>query len=135
MSTAVGFSIHTGWAVAVGIVDAPPRLLDRARIELADDKHTRFIYHAARERPEDAARMLQAAGKVVRERAQQAFTQLQETCGRDLVWAVAPAKRTLPELKTILGSHPLIHAAEGEFYRQAIIDAGRALNLPVVALA
>ena len=47
--------------------------------------------------------------------------------------AVAVGTTRVPqELATILGSHPLLHAAEGELYREALADAAEAAGLPVV---
>jgi len=39
--------------------------------------------------------------------------------------------RPLPGLREILASHALIHAAEGEFYRDAIIAAAERIGIPV----
>jgi hypothetical protein len=39
--------------------------------------------------------------------------------------------RPLPELPAILASHALIHAAEGEFYRDAIFKAAQRMGIPV----
>jgi hypothetical protein len=41
----------------------------------------------------------------------------------------------LPEaLDSILASHMLIHSAEGDFYRRAILDASKTLNLKLVVV-
>ena len=40
--------------------------------------------------------------------------------------------RPLPPLAKILASHALIHAAEGEFFREAFSKACQSLNLPVI---
>jgi hypothetical protein len=42
--------------------------------------------------------------------------------------------RSLPALEAILASHALLHTAEGEFYRQALVEAGEHCGLPVVGL-
>jgi len=39
--------------------------------------------------------------------------------------------RPLPGLREILASHALIHAAEGEFYRDAIVAAAERIGIPV----
>ena len=39
--------------------------------------------------------------------------------------------RKLPELEAILASHALIHAAEGEFYRDAVATAAARIAVPV----
>ncbi len=42
------------------------------------------------------------------------------------------AGRPLPPLAKILGSHPLLHTAEGQFFRNAVIQACQRLKLAVV---
>jgi hypothetical protein len=42
--------------------------------------------------------------------------------------------RPLPSLEKILGSHPLIHTAEGEFFRDAVKKACDALKIPITAI-
>jgi hypothetical protein len=44
------------------------------------------------------------------------------------------AGRSLPELQKILASHPLIHTAEGEFFRQSFRRAGERLKLEVTGI-
>jgi hypothetical protein len=127
----VGFSIHTGWVAAVVVAD-PAALLDRRRVELAD-RADRFVYHLAAERG-DAERRIRDVARVAHERAEAA---LRELCARHAVAIVAVPrpKRALPPLAEILRSHPLLHTAEGELYRRAVEDAGRAVGLEVVTPA
>jgi hypothetical protein len=42
--------------------------------------------------------------------------------------------RNLPELPKILASHPLIHTAEGEFFRQSFRGAGEVLGMQVIGI-
>jgi hypothetical protein len=42
--------------------------------------------------------------------------------------------RPLPELDEILGSHALIHTAEGEFFRHAFRQAFERLEIPVTGI-
>jgi hypothetical protein len=42
--------------------------------------------------------------------------------------------RPLPSLAKILGSHPLIHTAEGEFFRHAVRKACEGLKISVTAI-
>jgi len=44
------------------------------------------------------------------------------------------AGRTLPSLSDILTSHPLIHTAEGEFYRNAVRKPCEHLKISVAAI-
>jgi hypothetical protein len=130
MRAAIGFSVHTGWAAAVVLTDAPS-VLARFRIDLATTEHdARFVYHAAAERGRAAERIRKAAA-LARGHAEAA---LRAAIAAHAVGVAAlPAsKRVLPELATILASHPLLHAAEGELYRLAIAEACAALGLLVV---
>ncbi len=42
--------------------------------------------------------------------------------------------RPLPALEKILAAHPLIHTAEGEFFRQTASQAFESLHIPVTAI-
>jgi hypothetical protein len=42
--------------------------------------------------------------------------------------------RPLPDLKEILASHPLIHTAEGEFFRQAFRSSLEQLRIPIAGI-
>jgi hypothetical protein len=42
--------------------------------------------------------------------------------------------KPLPELAKILAAHPLIHTAEGVFYRVVLLRACEAINLPVTGI-
>lgn len=44
------------------------------------------------------------------------------------------AGRPLPPLAKILGSHPLLHTAEGQFFRNAVIQACQRLKLTVAEI-
>jgi hypothetical protein len=47
---------------------------------------------------------------------------------------VLSAARPLPDLEEILGSHALIHTAEGEFFRHAFRTALERLEIPVTGI-
>lgn len=66
------------------------------------------------------------AGEALREAIQEARRHNKEVVSCVILLA---AGRTLPELPKILGAHPLIHSAEGEFFRQAFRRAGEILGL------
>jgi hypothetical protein len=44
---------------------------------------------------------------------------------------LAGSGRPLPRLEAILASHPLLHTAEGEFFREALSQVGEKCGLPV----
>lgn len=132
---AIGFSVHTGWAVAVA-VSSDRELLLRERVELFDDPY-RFAYHAAAKEPSKARQFIGHA----EEKALAGATAFLERArdevlaGRALQVALAPPKRALPPLESILRAHPLLHTAEGELYRVAIARAAEKLGLEVLAPA
>jgi hypothetical protein len=137
MRAAVGFALHTGWAAAVALAGTPPRILDRRRVELAEEKHdARFVYHAASEAPATAERMIAQALDSARGRALAALHEMRQTLPEfSLLVALRPPKKVLPPLPMILKSHPLIHLAEGELFRRAIAEAAEKLRFPILTLA
>ena len=139
---ALGLRAHSGWAalVAVGGPAAAPQVLDRRRIEMADDPEARQPYHAAEELPLAAAQaLLDRLARVARERAAAglgaALADLR-TDGYDVVGAIVltASGKTLPGLESILASHALIHTADGEHFRDALAFAAKQHRVPVVRI-
>jgi hypothetical protein len=137
MRAAIGFSVHTGWAAAVAVGGPKATVLARERVVLADSDYGRFVYHAARETPAFAKEMVKESRQVAERRGAKALKQLVAELGdHDLVAiALPPARRALPPLEKILASHSLVHSAEGELFRAALVTAGEKLGLAVVELA
>ena len=116
-----------------------PRILMRQRITIADPEipGSKQPFHAAAEMPFSkaqahvrktidssralAAEAIEAAVKALRSEGHQVAA-----CG-----VVRGSGRVLPELKSILGSHALIHTAEGEMFRDVLVAAAQARGLPV----
>ncbi len=143
MRAALGFRAHTGWAASVAVGAEGPRVVDRRRVDLAEsrDVEAAEVFHLAA----DVA--LPAAGKLI-ERARAAARRLARagidaacadlaSAGHEVVAiGVVLGNGRLPdELEAILRSHPLIHTAEGELYRSALVDAGQDRGLPVTGVA
>jgi len=140
MDTALGFRPHSGWtaAVAVGSVDGRPVALERRRVDLSAPGVPVQPYHAA------AGRSLDAASAVVRQAYEVALAGamvgLDEllaalgSAGHGVVAVGLPVgSLAIPsELAAILGSHPLLHAAEGDLYRQAVAQSAEERGLRVV---
>ena len=137
MRAAIGFSVHTGWAAAVALGGPRARVLARERLVLADSDYGRFVYHAARETPAFAAEMVKESRQVAVKRATRALRDLvaQLADHRVIAIAVPPARRALPPLEKILASHSLVHSAEGELFRSALVTAAGRARLPVVEAA
>ena len=130
---AVGFSAHSGWTalVAISLEEGSPLVLLRQRPHLVKTFTYEFRqpYHSAEKRPPAEARSIISHVRTdARHLAYQAIhsvqTSLQEhdyelkSCGLLLASA-----RQLPALPQILASHALIHTADGELFREALIHA------------
>jgi hypothetical protein len=149
---ALGFLAHSGWAVMVAVaepMDTPvmptaSMVIERRRISLvgagtvARGAAPVQPYHAARELD------LERAQQII-ERCVEEATRLAESAVRAAIeglrvkdWEAAAcgillaSGRPLPSLAKILSSHSLIHAAEGELFRNALKSAGESCGLGVI---
>ena len=133
---ALGVRTHSGWAAYVVLGGAPsePNILFRGLMQLCDQKTegSKQPYHHAEplsfgaaesfiERCRTSSRMLadRAIGAIVT-----AHGELHACC------ILTASGRSLPPLRGILASHALIHAAEGEFYREVVRDAADQRGIP-----
>jgi hypothetical protein len=137
----LGFAAHSGWAVVVALGGAAdgPRVLARERIELCDpgQPRSRQPYHTAAQLPPGEAQPLLArfAASASR-RATEAIAELTRTlraAGAEPRSAglIGAAGRALPTVEAVLASHALIHAAEGEHFREALRLGCQATGLAV----
>ena len=141
---ALGFRMHSGWGVlvAVSAADNSLEVLDRRRIVITapgvPGASQPYHYAASLELPESERYLancacvserlsLAAIGEVVRELDGRHYR-----IGGSAV--LLASGRPLPPLSKILGSHPLIHTAEGEFFRDAVKRACERLKIPVTAI-
>lgn len=135
---ALGFRCHSGWAALVAVrgpIDTPAVAL-RRRIELSR-KTPRQPFHEAEGRAFKEAEALirrsrEEAHSLAERAVQQAVDEL-ASAGHEVVASglLLAAGRPLPALAQILTSHALIHAAEGELFRDVIRDACRGCSLAV----
>ena len=142
MRAALGFRPHSGWTtvVALGDDDGTVAVLERRRVELIDPELPRQMYHAAAQLGLDsgAADLVRRAERNARETARHAvgalIADLSGIRGVDVISVGLPAGKTRvrTELATVLRSHALLHAAEGELYREVLGDA---CDLPVHLVA
>lgn len=139
MRAALGFRCHSGWAtlvVATGSL-AQGKVVERRRIELIEPGVPRMPYHAAEDLPFAKAEALVDRARSAAARAARAAvaTVLDDTRSRGLevrsAGLLMGSGRPLPGLDKILASHALIHAAEGELYREAVCEACAAAGLRV----
>ncbi|HET7291410.1 MAG TPA: hypothetical protein VFM88_03200 [Vicinamibacteria bacterium] len=139
MRAAFGFRSHSGFAtlvVATGSL-AKGQVLERRRIELVAAGVPRQPYHEAQPLPFAAAEALVGRARAEALRAAQVAVAaaLEDARNRGLLvqragLLVGSGKR-LPPLDKILASHALIHAAEGELYREVLRGACEAAGLRV----
>jgi hypothetical protein len=140
----VGFSPHSGWAAAIVLAGpvAQPVLVDRRRVVLAepDDPVGKQPFHAAEELPlAQATRLVDRCVADSRKRAQRELARLATDLGAGGYVLRAGGlcgkePRPLGSLAAILASHALIHAAEGEMFRDVLREAGDAQRFPLVSV-
>ena len=139
---ALGLRAHSGWSALVVVTGTAslPRVIDRRRIELIDSTILGAAqpYHAAEEMPlKEAEKYISRCVARTRLLARQAIGSVIEKMRRNDVDIVGcgfllSSAKPLPVLEGILASHPLIHTAEGVFFRDAIADASEHHGLPII---
>jgi hypothetical protein len=140
---ALGFKLHTGWAMLVAVAGQPGEIqvLFRGRIALLppDESVPRFVYHQAAELPLSQATALvkrarEASQKAARFAMKDVLRDLESRGAKPDVCGVLSGSTSVPDdLSRILRSHPLIHAAEGALFQQAIVSACESCGLTVTA--
>jgi hypothetical protein len=155
----LGVAMHSGWGVLVAVAGEVTSLevVERRRIVVIDEAmpgakqpyhHAASLLEKARAQStphrNDAAladaekflaqcaaaseRLAEAAiGEVVRELEARGY----RVAGCAVLTGTG---RPLPGLEKILAAHPLIHTAEGEFFRSAVRQACERLQIPVTAI-
>jgi hypothetical protein len=141
---AFGFKIHTGWAMLVAVAGKPAaiEILLRQRLELlpGDNSIPRFVFHQAAELPlSKASALVKRAGTVsetcARLAIKTAVDALAESGTRVNACGVLSGSTIVPDnLIQILKSHPLIHAAEGALFVQAIVSACEGLGMSIASI-
>jgi hypothetical protein len=138
----LGFRAHSGWAAVVVVAGtaAAPVIVDRRRIEIADAKirGSKQPFHAAEPLPfKDAEQLIRRCTNSTNALAERAVRSVVDdaqgkgyrvaACG-----LLTASGRPLPGLAAILASHALIHAAEGEMFRETLVRACEKCGLPVI---
>ena len=128
---AVGFRVHSVWAavVVVSLEKGATVVLERKRAHLVKTFSYTFRqpYHTAEKMPlAEARKFVAQVQNEARELAYRAVHEMQSnlenlriklTRGNLLL----ASGRPLPDLEKILASHALIHTADGELFREAIV--------------
>jgi hypothetical protein len=141
---AIGIRVHSGWGalVAVSCDEGAIKLLERRRVAITGttDAGAKQPYHAARnlhlsEAEAFIATAFSAAHTAaltgLREIIDVLQSQKYKVAGCAILMA---AGRTLPPLERILVAHPLLHTAEGEFFREAFAKACESNDIAVTKL-
>ena len=144
LRAAIGCRAHSGWAalVAIGGSLGSPEVILRRRIENADPEipGSKQPFHAAEPLDfGDAKEFLRECTDSTSRLSRQALEGVIDELRRKNYEAVAcgvvlGSGRPLPALDKILASHALIHTAEGEFYRNALVEAGEHCGLKVTGV-
>ena len=140
---AVGFRVHSGWTamVAVCLEKGAPVILARQRVHLVDifTYEFRQPYHTAEKMLLEQARefisRMQAEAKRHAHRAIRELEARTREQGVKLTRCglLLASGRPLPNLENILASHALIHTADGELFREAIVHASARAGLALSA--
>jgi hypothetical protein len=141
---AVGIQMHSGWGVVVAVSGdiKSIEMLDRRRIVTADHAiggTNQPYHHSSRLELTAAEEYLASCTATSSRMASMAIKEVvRELEGRHyrIVGAAVllASGRTLPPVVKVLASHPLIHTAEGEFFRHAARRGCEDLQIPVTAI-
>jgi hypothetical protein len=140
---ALGLRVHSGWAALVAIAGLPePTIIERRRIELADAETTGSTqpYHAAEALDltgaQEFIQRCSEKAEVLAQSALQSVVHDLEQKGYQVVSCAVLLSSGRPgsTLATTLASHALIHTAEGELFRQAVIRASGRCGLSVTTV-
>jgi hypothetical protein len=140
----LGVRTHSGWAVLV-VVAGPanaPVAVNRRRIEIADPRITGSMqpYHAAAKfdlrKAEAFVERCARSAQLLAEQAIRAVIDGMKERGYDILGGgtLLASGRPAPALAATLASHALIHAAEGEHFRSAVVQAFERCALPLTAI-
>lgn len=141
---ALGFRVHSGWAalIALAVTKGAPVVLRRERVHLVENFTYEFRqpYHTAEKLPLGEARVFVArvrsearrlALRAVRELKTELRDQGYSLTGFGLLLA---SGKPLPALAKILAAHSLIHSADGELFREALLHAAARTGLKPLAI-
>jgi hypothetical protein len=141
---AVGFRVHSGWTalVALAIEKGAPVVLARERVHLVETFTYEFRqpYHTGAKLRLDEARAFvtrvrnesrRLALRAIRKVAADLRARGYRLSGCGLLLS---SGRPLPKLPQILASHSLIHTADGELFREALLDATARCGLKALTI-
>jgi len=139
---ALGMKSHIGWTAVVALAGpvASAEVVAKRRIQMATTFDVGAVYHKSQELSVAEAEALIRASEAMFERtAREALidlaAELRAAGCEPVASAVASGNgRTLPPLASILKSHALVHAAEGDLYRRVLLRASEACRIPALPI-
>lgn len=141
---ALGLRAHSGWAAAILVCGSASdiSIVERRRIELCDaavEGSKQPFHHAEPMAFPRAEAFIARCRKSTDALAAAALDDLMAIAAAQKLKLIgcgvlSASGRPLPSLKDILASHALIHAAEGEFYREALAQACTRAELKAVCI-
>jgi len=145
---AIGIRGHSGWGALVAVSGEPgsEEVIERERVIIVDTKTPGVAqpYHFAQKlnRREGEKKAEQHVKKCAETSAQMALSAIRKIVERlrDRDYSIVGATillgsgRPLPPFTKILASHPMLHIAEGVFFRQAFREAFERLAIPVTGI-
>lgn len=144
LNVALGFRVHSGWACMVAVA-APSHAsvaIERRRLELIDRKAGTADqpYHAAKDMTlPDARAFLDQRARAARDFATASLRQnlsylAANGCKPARACVLLGSGRPTDDLAATLRSHPMIHTAEGHFFRNALLQACESCRVPVITI-
>ena len=141
---ALGVRVHSGWAalIALTVTKGAPVVLIRERVHLVENFTYKFRqpYHTAEKLPLEEARAFVARMRSEARRLAHRATRELKTELRDEGYSLTgfglllSSGRPLPAFAKILAAHSLIHAADGELFRESLLHAAARTGLKPVAI-
>jgi hypothetical protein len=138
----MGIAPHSGWAAVVTLCSTPegPKVLLRSRVDLTDDRfpESKQPYHAVEALAiDDAVQRLDRYRTHAEGMAYSALHDLGEDLvgrgyGLKSVGILESSGRKGSSLRSVLASHSLIHAADGDHFRNALATAAERIGLAVI---
>ena len=140
----LGFRVHSGWAAVIAVAGPvkAPQVVLRKTVILADPAipGSKQPYHAAQrlglKQAETLVRRCTASTRALARRAVRGIVAELRTKGLQpgRACVLLSSGREVGPLAAILASHPMIHTAEGEFFREAVRRACRRCRVKVTGV-
>jgi hypothetical protein len=133
---AIGFRVHSGWTAMVAVAGSSdhPLIVDRRRLEIADKSIPGTVqpYHTAKELGIARGRkFLDECRKSSTDLAVEALRRTAGLAGCLRAAILIASGRKSGSLEATLASHAAIHTAEGEFFREIVLNAAESRGLRV----